>query len=175
MSNKIFVDLDGVLADFGAFKDKFDVSTHDFFTTILPKYPDLFYNLKLCPGASSFMSQLNFLSSNENVQIEILTAVPHRNLNPKAAFYKTLWVKKYFPYINVINCVQGGYVIDGNNEKVHMARINKASYVQMSNDILIDDDENNIDHWKARGGIGILHKGDFDKTLNTIFKYFSVE
>ncbi len=36
------------------------------------------------------------------------------------------------------------------------------------NHILIDDRQKNIDEWVKAGGIGVLHKGDFDETLQQL-------
>jgi hypothetical protein len=36
------------------------------------------------------------------------------------------------------------------------------------NHILIDDRQDNIDAWVKAGGIGVLHKGDFEDTLNRV-------
>jgi hypothetical protein len=41
-------------------------------------------------------------------------------------------------------------------------------FLAAPNRILVDDREENIKDWIAAGGIGILHKGDFDETMKAL-------
>lgn len=38
--------------------------------------------------------------------------------------------------------------------------------------VLIDDTEGNIHDWVVKGGHGILHEGDFDKTIDELREYY---
>jgi len=158
---KIFLDLDGVMADFikGIKKIVPDYSEADYESD--PKYRKqmwdvikeysanggkLWGELDLMPDA---MVLWDYISSSDG--LEILTA----SGNPKygAGEQKREWVPKHL----------GGV-------KINLVRKSseKAAYAA-PNHILIDDMPKSIDPWVKAGGIGILHTSAAD-TINKLKK-----
>lgn len=148
---KIFLDLDGVMADFvqGA-KDIFDkdYSFEKFKND--SKYRSKFWNAvkQYQKDGGQFWLDLKMMEDANQLwkflkeyDVEILTATG----DPKhgAGEQKKQWVKKH---------------IDP-NIKVNLVRKSKekADYVA-NNSILIDDQEKSTNPWEQAGGIGILHK-----------------
>ena len=153
--NTIFVDMDGVIADFDKFLfDKMgrtfphnigpaeDVLMWDF----LQNVDRLYWHLPPTEYAFELMDMV--LSTGANV--EILTAIPRRTAILGAEKDKRDWMIKYF----------------GNAIKVNIGPFSKDKWKHAkAGDILIDDRPDNIDEWNAAGGIGILHLyEDFNNT-----------
>ncbi len=139
---KIFVDLDGVMADFDSkarelVGPSYVKSSKDVWK-VLDKHPDFFRTLNLMPDA---MEMWKFLTANF-VDIEILTAVPQNGNMPQAEFDKRAWVKEH-QHVNV---------------KVNTCfAVEKQNYCTEPGMILIDDNVKNIAQWGSKGGIGIFH------------------
>lgn len=156
----IFVDMDGVVADFDTFvsellgrkvgwhQSKFDLTNEEWekLTTVYR----LYYQLPLMPDATKLIAYVKSLSTRFHVQF--LTAVPRRTTMPDARADKQAWVDRYFP----------GMKMD----------IGPFSYDKQKwcspGDILIDDRPSNIEEWTRAGGIAIYHTGDVDKTIKTL-------
>jgi 5'(3')-deoxyribonucleotidase len=153
--NTVYLDLDGVLADF----DKY-VLTHmgrTFSHTdgpkdstmwdFLLKVPHFYLQLEPTPYAQRLVDLVGLYANN----IEILTAIPRRANMPNAEQDKIDWVDKTFDEPLKVNI--GPY----SGDKWKHAK---------PGDILIDDRPDNINDWITKGaGIGILHTyGDFDGT-----------
>lgn len=144
---KLFVDMDGVLADFdngiyslcGKYPNQLTkkevwatIHNHCYNNGIM-----FFKNLDLMPDAL-------FLWKNIEVYNPfILTATGHSI--PTAAQEKTYWAREHFPENEVL------FVQDGANK--HKFVKNDPEYKE----ILIDDRAKAIDPWIKAGGIGILH------------------
>lgn len=143
---KVYVDLDGVLADFaGAVEQRFGKPMNDMAKGELwgrinhynDKEEPWFYSLPKMPDADELW---NFLTSNfENV--EILTASGSTPKN--AAGQKKAWVGDNLGYQVKANVVGAG------SEKAAFAN-NKS--------ILIDDRTQVVDPFVKAGGLAILHK-----------------
>lgn len=156
----IFVDMDGVVADFDTFvsellgrkvgwhQSKFDLTNEEWekLTTVYR----LYYQLPLMPDATKLIAYVKSLSTRFHVQF--LTAVPRRTTMPDARADKQAWVDRYFP----------GMKMD----------IGPFSYDKQKwcspGDILIDDRPSNIEEWTRAGGIAIYHTGDVYKTIKTL-------
>ena len=152
----IYTDLDGVLVDFIAGVNKLfqiDISgfeqwndiKKDHWESIANKGSDFWYEL---PWTKDGHILWNHIKKYEPM---ILTAYP---INPKGTEHakvgKRRWVKHNL----------GDIVV---NRTITCKGIDKQTYAT-STSILIDDSKRNIDQWKSKGGIGILHKN----SLNTI-------
>ena len=156
----IFVDMDGVVADFDTFasdllgrkigwhQSKFDLTSEEWekLTTV----DRLYYQLPLMPDATKLIAYVKSLSTRFYVQF--LTAVPRRTTMPDARADKQAWVDKYFPGMKMDI---GPYSHD------------KQKWCSPG-DILIDDRPSNIKEWTEAGGIAIYHTGDVDKTIKTL-------
>lgn len=151
---KVYLDLDGVLADFDQhFKDKFGVCPQTLDDNVLWKkinsYQEFYENLPLMAGA---LELFNFL--NENFDVTILTACPKSNYQ-KSALQKKEWVRKHLSKdINVLPVLGGK---------------NKALFMHEEGDILIDDMAKNCQAWDDLGGKSIIHF-DVQSTINIMKK-----
>ena len=156
----IFVDMDGVVADFDTFasdllgrkigwhQSKFDLTGEEWekLTTV----DRLYYQLPLMPDATKLIAYVRSLSTRFHVQF--LTAVPRRTTMPDAKADKQAWVDKYFP---------------GMKMDIGPFSHDKQKWCSPG-DILIDDRPSNIEEWMRAGGIAIYHTGDVDKTIKTL-------
>ena len=141
----VYVDMDGVLADFdskaleitGGQYGSPEFSNSKFWKRVYQYNSDVepfFQNLPKMSGADDL---INFLTSNFK-NVSILTAT---GTTPKdAAQQKRAWIEKYYPGIKVITVISSR---------------EKAIYANPRS-VLIDDREKAIDPWKKAGGIGVL-------------------
>ena len=160
--NTIYLDLDGVLADF----DKF-VLTHlgrTFDHKSGPQDKEMWDYLKSVPNfylqlePTPYAQDLVELSYQNSADVQVLTAIPRRASIPSAEQDKIDWVKKVFHSMNLkVNI--GPYSAD------------KWKHAKPG-DILIDDRIDNIQDWVTKGqGVGILHKyGDYQDTKNKFLR-----
>lgn len=141
---KIYIDMDGVLADFDRWKDeraKTDPRVLDDKTLwdAVKEVPHFYATLEPMPEAFILMDYLRGL----NVPLAILTALPRRSSIPEAEQDKADWVKRH---IGNIEFNVGPYAID-------KQRLSRPGHV------LIDDNEKNIAQWNAKGGTAIFYEG----------------
>lgn len=137
----IYVDLDGVLADFDRDAEMI-LGTNNI------------YKYEFIHGAKKFWDKLNEfpnffreLSKKDDADYlfyripnpTILTALPHTDAD-RVRYQKTAWVDEHFPDTPVITCLTK----------------DKPNYCEPG-DILIDDRAVNRDAWIAKGGIYIIH------------------
>lgn len=153
--NKIFLDMDGVLADFDRFlienfgrtfphtEGPRDMTMWD----LLASVDHLYFKLEPTP----YCMELVDLARSLSPQVEVLTAIPRRATMPDAEPDKRAWIKKYVDDEMLVNI--GPY----SSDKWKHAR---------PGDIIVDDRPDNIKDWAERGGgIGILHDlEDFPST-----------
>lgn len=138
---KVYCDMDGVVADFAGQVKKLygpDKTPKD----VLPfrNLPgDWFLNLPKMKDADVLMRGL------KKYGVEMLTGMPGINAMPNASSHKKQWMRK-------------NYGID--SDKVHTVFTSHKPKYAVSNgiaNVLIDDTQENIDKWEAKGGIGIFH------------------
>jgi hypothetical protein len=160
--NKIWLDLDGVIADFGKkFKEVYGIKPPD---TTLDKgkeeqnrfkdfvHEHYFAELDLMPDA---LMGINFLRRTK-IPVEILSSTARPEFYDTLSTDKKIWLQRNgieFPSTFV-------------PDKRH-----KRNYVS-ENAILIDDTPVNIDQWRTDGGIGILHKDWYD-TISILQMYIA--
>lgn len=159
MNKTIFLDMDGVVADWMAFVR--DVVGRD-----LPegqRWPDedwrqliqvqrIYRDLQPLPYAQELVARVLTLSRANDYEVKFLTAVPRRNDFPHAFEDKVHWANHYFAGIPVWF---GPYSQD---------KQRRAAPGQ----VLIDDRISNIHEWNAAGGYGIHHVGDHRATLQIL-------
>ena len=143
-SKIIFLDLDGVFADF---KKRFREIVHFDYDTDpegawrrLDQVDNLFLTLDPFPYAKEMFDEIQ----SYGIETKVLTALPWLTGKLKtAAADKEAWVRQHLsPTIEVI-CTEGWK--------------GKRQYAPQHN-ILIDDMRRNIDDWRDAGGVGIHHK-----------------
>ena len=159
---QIFLDQDGVLADFESgltkalgykvnLKDKKDVYDQEKRKLTAQR---LFRNLKPLPDAWKLVDYC----MNSGIHTEILTAAGtvNRTLVIKD---KIDWIRRYInPYWIIIPTFKGSQ---------------KAAFAHKKA-VLIDDRQRNIDAWVEAGGIGILHK-TADDTIEQLDEIINAE
>lgn len=157
MIRKIYLDMDGVLADFhGRYVDLFGKTPKDArdqkeFSPHWKQFckTEQFKTLDLWPGAETLLTYVASL----NIPVEILTSSGGAKFHESVAAQKVHWlVSRNIPYFaNVVS-----------------SRKLKANYAN-SETILVDDTEDVIDAFNAAGGHGILHL-NVDATIESIAK-----
>ena len=151
-SNKIhyYVDLDGVLANHDGQTDNYGVKIHKDpnsdagINYDVSEYKNGFFRT-MAPMPDMHLFQ-DYLKGIDKDRVHILSAVPKRRTSALSVFdEKREWVKEYFPFMKSAN--------------IHIVfREHKQLFAQIHpHSILIDDNKNNINEWRAAGGIGIHH------------------
>jgi len=145
----VFVDMDGVLADFfGAWAK---LAGHDHYKDIqdpetklqlVRDHPTFWIDLETLSGASRLLGAVKKYAGSYNICSTPLTGDP--NSEPQ----KRLWVKKH------LSAFAPNEVFITHNKAAH------ALQPDGTPNILIDDFGKNIKAWEAAGGIGIKHDND---------------
>jgi hypothetical protein len=154
MKRQLFLDCDGVLADFDkgatavlgmapkAFEKRHGLGR---FWAKLASAPDFYFSLPLLPGATELFEAVKHLDPI------ILTGLPQGNW---AADQKVRWAAQHFPGTRIITT---------------MAR-NKRNHGKPG-DVLVDDMLKHAALWEEMGGVFIHHK-EVDETLAKLRDYF---
>ena len=145
----VFVDMDGVLADFfGAWAK---LAGHDHYKDIqdpetklqlVRDHPTFWIDLNPLSGASRLLGAVKKYAGSYNICSTPLTGDP--NSEPQ----KRLWVRKH------LHAFAPNEVFITHNKAAH------ALQPDGTPNILIDDFGKNIKAWEAAGGIGIKHDND---------------
>lgn len=153
---KLFLDLDGVLADFdrgatailGLPPTLFE-SRHGprHFWRKLAAAPDFYFGLPLIPDAMELFDAVRHLDPI------ILTGLPQGNW---AADQKRRWAAHYFPGTRIITTL-------ARNKRDHCRE----------GDVLVDDQLRHAQRWRDAGGI-FLHHRNADETLRRLAAYFEL-
>lgn len=152
----IYIDLDGVLADFNSKvreitgKYPSELTTKELWKQ-LQLVDNFYYSLDIIEGSKEF---LDYILNYSNINVEILTALPSPSKKLiTSSNDKIMWVyDKIDPFI-ITNCVSNWRM--------------KTYFCRNNDDILIDDQEKNIVQWQEAGGIGILHN-NFEDTIRKL-------
>lgn len=159
MNNRtIYIDMDGVVADFNSYVSDFlgreigwgisDLSSEEWEKV---SYIDHFYlQLPLIEDSVAMVALCKSFSTRFNV--EFLTALPRETTMPSAKQDKLDWINKYFPGFRVNF---GPFSRD------------KQKWC-LPNDILIDDKPSNVEEWAAKGGCAVYHTGKYHSTMQNI-------
>lgn len=148
----IYLDLDGVMADFdGHFPALFGFDhrqmAKDLMWESINAHPSYFRGMPIFAGAKAFFDSISWMNPI------ILTACPLSNYQDVAR-QKRGWVREHLSVHCQILPVMGGR--------------NKPLFMHARGDILIDDFKRNIAAWEVEGGVGILHEQDFEATYKVL-------
>lgn len=156
---RLFLDLDGVMADFDAHFEALyglhpavycDLHGDDAMWERIHSTGSFFRDLPPMPGAlEAFERCLQFFDPT------ILTACPKSDYKGVAA-QKHGWVREHLGPQWFVCPTAGG--------------TSKPRFLQHPGDILIDDFERNTKLWEKAGGVAILHRGDWDETLAVLYR-----
>jgi 5'(3')-deoxyribonucleotidase len=155
---RIFVDMDGVLADFlkGVEKPEYighPLTNDDKGHTEYDERKEELTNKRLFANLPPMVDMYDLIGYIKHTELpwEILTAagVVNREL---VVYDKQEWIKRYVDPKIVVTCTFSGS--------------QKAAYAWEGN-VLIDDRPSNIEAWEKAGGIGIIHKNAAD-TINQL-------
>ena len=145
----IFLDLDGVMADFDRHAHEQDKYTVDG----KMKWNELNYEwwstMPVCEGAKEFYD-----AAKKMGVVKFLTAPV---MSEECFSGKARWVQNFLPERGKF--AMADLIICPSSDKGYLAR---------PNHILIDDREKNVAEWVAAGGIGIHHNGDFTATMQKL-------
>jgi len=142
---QLFLDCDGVLADFDAgarqllgmnakaFQAKFGPGR---FWAKLGSAPDFYGTLPLMPDAMELFEAVRHLDP------VILTGLPRGNW---AATQKVRWAEQHFPGTKIITCMA----------------VDKRKHAK-AGDVLVDDMEKHRHLWEEVGGVFVLHRNAAD-------------
>lgn len=160
-NTKIYLDMDGVLADFFAEYAKLAGVTSGNYRDIPPAKADP--TLDKMIGTDFFARLPKFPTADSLVQMVLsyapvynICSSPLRGDHANSGHWKKVWIQKQ------LSPQPAEIVITGQKERW---AVNKDG----SPNILIDDRSKNIEAWKAKGGIGIKYQADED-SLNKVAK-----
>lgn len=141
----IYCDLDGVLIDFDkGYEDLTGMTTKE----ADAKGPEFFWK-PISDAGASFWIRLKWMPDGKELWNYIkhfnpsLLSAPSREESSRIG--KRVWVKRNLPGVKLILA----------------NAVDKQNY-SGENQILIDDREKNIEQWRSKGGIGILHTSAAD-------------
>ena len=151
----LFIDLDGVMADFDrAFPELFGVNhkelLDDDMWAYINNHGSFFRDLPLIPGARQFFDTVRALNPI------ILTACPKTNY-AGVAKQKREWVHEHLCPHTLVLPVMGSH--------------NKPLFMHKPNDILVDDYGKNIEAWDEAGGRAVKFEGDWNPVNLKVMEY----
>lgn len=152
----IFLDMDGVVADFDAYAEPIvgykSPGGHRYNDEDWQKIsvnPRLYSILPKCHDADRLVREVQELAKQHKMSVGFLSAIPKENNLHWVFWDKMQWVQKNYPGVPLF---LGPYSRDKQNHYT-------------PGDILIDDRISNVEEWRAVGGKAILHEGDVIATL----------
>jgi len=163
VKRKVYVDMDGVIADFfQALENKYGVDHWkdiDIDKSILElKGTDFFGTIPKFKTSDTLISYIDKLTNGA----WIILSSPLRYDNDNSAFWKRHWLAKH-------NYKPNDAIFTSNKEKYAMNRLYTRG------NILIDDKPDNINKWIYKGGIGILYQANQDSLeylYNKLTEYY---
>lgn len=159
---RIFLDMDGVLADCDQFIQEYfgqhyyELGGDYVWQHMTHKVPNIFSLFNPLPDIDKLVQSVLEFESKYGYYIGILTAIPKPTGHLiTAAQDKEQWIRKYVHPTFPVHSVLGKEL--------------KRQYVFSKYDILIDDHINNINDWTKAGGYAIHHSSkDMNSTLEQL-------
>jgi len=168
MKNKptLYLDMDGVLADFNAAATRLLGATdaEENRAAQVGRWPDhqwrrladqanFYLDLPKMPLADELVELALRFRDNLDYDVRILTAIPKGNDMPEAFHDKIDWINRYY---------------GAHDLRVHFGPYShdKARHCQGSDDILVDDRVSNCEDWRRAGGTAIqVQPGEYRRAL----------
>jgi PAS domain-containing protein len=162
--NTIYLDMDGVVADWNAGVGDFigyrlDDPTAMYSPSDWEKIRNnqrIFRQLPKMPQADDMVNLARQFRDEAGYELLFLTAIPHYNDVHWAFWDKVLWAQERYPDIPVHF---GPYSEDKQNHC-------------KSSDILVDDRIDNCQQWESVGGITVRVTKDYQKALDQVAELF---
>lgn len=163
----IFLDLDGVLADFNAHA-RAVLRRPPQIEDINGRWPDEDWNrirdctnfyrhIPLMPRANEMVALARGFRDTLGWELYMLTAIPNKNDMFMVFQDKIDWVNDYFPDIRV----QFGPYSEDKHQHCSPG------------DILVDDRTSNCDEWRTAGGIAVkVNSGDYAQALHRLAELY---
>lgn len=162
MNKTLYLDMDGVLADFDSFAHQLlgpqsDPGSSERWPQEqwqqLARVPNLYLQLPKMPLADRMADLARRFRDELGWDLYLLTATPKANDVPDSFYDKVIWTQQHFPDITVRF---GPYSKDKQNHC-------------RPGDILVDDRESNCLEWQQRGGEVIrVRKGQYTRALDQL-------
>jgi len=155
--NKLYVDMDGVIADFfgvTGLPARFNVPHWKLIPLINEalqeiKNTNFFFMLEPFESSASLIDYVRRLTREYEGWEWGICSSPLRGDRDNSAYWKRRWLEKhdFMP-------MPHNFVITGRKENYAVNQIDGSP------NILIDDKPSNIDKWRSKGGIGILYQAN---------------
>ena len=153
MTSKVYVDMDGVIADFFSalaefrkvnhWKDQGEITIDTSIKQL--QGTNFFETLPVFPFAKKLVDLVKSYTGGE----WYINTSPLRNDHENSEYYKTKWLKKhkFDPKDIIVTKRKESYAVDRETGTPN---------------ILIDDRPKNLERWVARGGVGIRYQANED-------------
>ena len=153
MTSKVYVDMDGVIADFFSalaefrkvnhWKDQGEITIDTSIKQL--QGTNFFETLPVFPFAKKLVDLVKSYTGGE----WYINTSPLRNDHENSEYYKTKWLKKhnFDPKDIIVTTRKESYAVDRETGTPN---------------ILIDDRPKNLERWVARGGVGIRYQANED-------------
>lgn len=162
MIKTLFLDMDGVLADFDGFYEKrFGYAPRDSRAFKCWKEnwkiwmeEESFQKLPMLRGAMDIISAATGLVYDGKVKsLEILSSTANEESFLSASMQKTRWIKDrgLFPVFDSINFVKDWKI--------------KVNYIESSSDVIIDDNYKLVRGFRMNGANAIFHNGNHEDVI----------
>ena len=163
---KIYLDMDGVLADFfGGLEKHFNVKhwkqipkTEESIMGL--KGTDFFNQLEPYP---STMELVNFVQTLVGDNKWGINSSPLRGDRDNSAYWKRVWLTRHFIMPDVSNLI-----FTGRKEQFATDKFDGTP------NVLIDDKPDNVSRWIAKGGVGIRYQANQDSLVTLKQKLIKV-
>ena len=162
--NTLYLDMDGVLADFNTAARQY-LSPHvgeletgltqwpQHVWSHLVQVPNLYRHLPKMPMADQLVQLADRFRTELDYNVAILTAIPRNNNIPDAFQDKFDWVQQHYPHLRIYF---GPYSHD------------KHTHAQPGH-ILVDDRTSNCQEWRAAGGRAVqVHYTQYQQALDQL-------